>query len=789
MGSPVGAEPLQISDGHVSAFDRPEPGPTKLWYWVRSADDRPVTVAPSAVTVAADGSEKSTRTFSSTVRGEWKEMGSTFVVPQGSARVEVRWDIAPAHQVALVAGLTVAPATDTGGYENLKPGPHPYLYFRKDDIPRLLDKTKQPMVSDTWARVKQEADRILGSDFPPRITDNTDRAVEQARTHARNARVLAFVYAITGDVPYAERAKREVADIFVAEQWTHPKHRGDADLVSAEISFGIGVAYDWLHDRLSVDERRQWRDVLFERGLEPIFRDSAEGVWWSSWYRCNWGAVIHGQAGVAALAFLGEDPRVPTWVNTCREKIRLHRQEIGRDGGWGEGASYANYAWVCATYFMSALQHVTGGRDNLFDDPHLRQMHLFHIYLLEPGYTGFVRFSNCGGGVRGSGQYYHKFAAESRDAYARWTAELMQSSDVFTFLWCDPALVAKPPSDLPLARHFRDIQWAITRTSWTDPDAILFAFKGGYNDWDHHHHDLNHFVLYAHGRPLITDLGYPHQRWGCLTEAHNTIAVNGKEQLNGVNVAGGRGGSDHWCDISDFMHTPEYDYLKGDATRGYDPEDVKGFIREVMFVRPGEDDEPAYFVISDEVEATRPSRFDWHLHTFGQMDVEGDTIRIRQDGAAVAVKMLLPRAFEHEVLQKSWEEAGISKPFATAIADTFIKLHPVEQTASARFLTLLFPQTVEGGEELVCPSTRLIQSDGLLGALVQSGDVRDVALFSLDGRPIVHEGIRTDASRCFVRTKAGRLAHFAVHNATFLDVAERRVFASQQQASTARTLD
>jgi hypothetical protein len=790
--SPVGGEVLQIDNDHVTAFDNPEPGPKKLWYWVRSGDGRPTAVYPQAVIIAPDGDRKYVRTSSRAVAGQWTEMGSTFTVPEGTRRLEIFWQVTPADQAALVAGLTVAPATDTDGYENLQPGPHPYLYFRGDDVPALREKTRQAMARDVWTRVKDEADRIVESDFLPRITHDAERAVEQARGHARNAKVLAFAYALTGDERYAERARREVADILVAEQWTHPKHRGQADLVSAEISFAVGVVYDWLHGQLSAAERQRWRDVVIERGLEPIFRDSAEGVWWSSWYRCNWGAVIHGQAGVAALALLGEDPRVPMWVTTCREKIRLHRQQIGRDGGWGEGATYTTYAWVCATYFMSALQHVTGGRENLFDDADLRQAHLYHIHMLEPDRSGFVKFSNCGTGISRSGEYYRKFAAESGDPHAQWMADLMRSwsaaTNIFGFLWCDPGLEAKPPTDLPLARHFRDIHWAVTRTSWTDPGAILFALKGGYNDWDHHHHDLNHFVLYAHGRPLITDLGYPHETWGCLTEAHNTIAVNDKEQLNGVKVAGGRGGSDHWCEISDFMHTPEYDYLKGDATRGYDPDDVRRFVREVMFVRPGGDAEPTYFVIFDEIEATGPSRFDWHLHTFGDMAVDDATIRIRQDGAAVAVKMLLPEAFEHELLSRSWEETGISKPFPTAIADTFIKLRPAEQTNSARFLALLFPQTIEEGERPACPDARIIQSDGLLGAAIESGDVRDVALFSLGARPIVHDGIRTDAARCFVRMRAGRVSRFAVHRATFLEVAAQRVFASRQAASQAKAV-
>jgi len=255
--------------------------------------------------------------------------------------------------------------------------------------------------------------------------------------------------------------------------------------------------------------------------------------------------------------------------------------------------------------------------------------------------------------------------------------------------------------------------------------------------------------------------------------------VNGKEQLDGVNVAGGRGGADHCAEITEFMHTAQYDYLKGDASQGYDPEDVTSFTREVIFVRPD------YFILFDQVLATKPSRFDWHLHTLGQMIVEGDTISVRQDEAAVAVKMLVPAAFEHEVLHTSCPIAGNPPPM---IDDTYLKLWPAEQSDSANFLTVLFPQPVEEGQEPVCPSVKTINADGLLGALIEDGEVRDIALFALGDEPIEFEDISTDAARCFVRFKQGHPSQFAVHHATFLQVGEHRVFESPGAISEARLL-
>src|SRR5262249_8398827 len=159
------------------------------------------------------------------------------------------------------------------------------------------------------------------------------------------AQMLAFVYALTGKKEYAERARPEIAAALAIADWTESGRVGEADLISAEISFNLACAYDWMYDALSAAERAHLRDVLLRVGLEPTSAASEKNVWWASWYRGNWGAVIHGQAGVAALALLADDPRAADWVRLCRQKIWHYTQAIDRDGGWGEGVSYGCYAW------------------------------------------------------------------------------------------------------------------------------------------------------------------------------------------------------------------------------------------------------------------------------------------------------------------------------------------------------------------------------------------------------------------------------------------------------------
>jgi hypothetical protein len=72
---------------------------------------------------------------------------------------------------------------------------------------------------------------------------------------------------------------------------------------------------------LPEDLQERMKEAIVSRGLEPIVRDIGDKVWWSIWFRGNWGSVICGQAGVAALAILKEEPRAADWIRIFRQKI------------------------------------------------------------------------------------------------------------------------------------------------------------------------------------------------------------------------------------------------------------------------------------------------------------------------------------------------------------------------------------------------------------------------------------------------------------------------------------
>ena len=149
------------------------------------------------------------------------------------------------------------------------------------------------------------------------------------------------------------------------------------------------------------------------------------------------------------------------------------------------------------------------------------------------------------------------------------------------------------------------------------------------------------------------------------------------------NYSGSRGAWEHSTPLSDFVHTEYYDGITGDAKHSYNPELLREYIRQVMFLRPD------YFVIFDSVESDKDSIFEWLFHTFGSIDIKKDFIIIKQGNATLLMKILIPQPFNYELAEQSME--GSRNEYTNKYTDTYIRLRPAERTKRANILVILYP--------------------------------------------------------------------------------------------------
>jgi hypothetical protein len=622
---------------------------------------------------------------------------------------------------------------------------HPRLFFNESDIPDLREKSKVPPCRAIWERILRRC-------------ENSDDIIS-----------LSLAYLMTDDVSFADRAKASIRKIL-----DDPKEWDDPQFLTVDHKLmPVAIGYDWLYNYLTQEERTEIRQIAMKKGVEYTYNAARQHPWWSNWSRCNWALVIYGAAGVASLAFLGEEEGTPDYVKFFSDKLQIWLAEGGEDGGWGEGLSYYSYAWFNGIRFIDALKNVSNGEVDFFKHPFMSKTFSYPLYFTMPDDSGFVNFSNLSGNISATRNIMRKLAAEFQNPYAQWHANKTDSSSPFEFIWYDPHLEPKAPTALPKSKLFKTIHWAVMRTGWTDADDILFAMKGGQNDWDHHHLDHNTFILNAYGERLIIDHGYawatPPDRipYANDTKAHNTLLVNGKGQLDGaVGYAGGRGAWQHYTPLSDFVHSEHYD------------------------------GRPDCFVIFDTVEADDPSTFEWLFHTFGNIGVDGDSVTITQPNASLAIKILTPESFAYDMAEYSMD--GSRNRFIKENTDRYIKVKPMEERRHANFMAILYP--FRTGEEeaamALLAEVQAIKEDNCAGAVIRRGHISDTVLFDREinerrePRKIAAAGISTDGYRCAVRREDnGRISGFAVHSGKELSANKVKLASAPQLMTAAFALE
>ncbi len=502
-----------------------------------------------------------------------------------------------------------------------------------------------------------------------------------------------FAYALSGEETYRDLARRWLLH---ASQWNPEGSTGieSVDHAAHDVLVGLATAYDALYHDLTPSERDTVRTAIagrcaaLYRYLNPFENDPNNNHPWFQTTGLAFGA----------LAIWDEVPEARTWARFATE-IYVARYLClgGIDGEWHEGSDYWTYGLGFVFDFCDAVKSVTGL--DLYRHPWLEKTARFKLYVAPPKGPGlsFGDTHNHPPGGEDAAQMFC-LASAHRDPYAQWYAlQALAASDpkrpgllLRLFLWWDPSVPAKAPSDLPPSALFREAGWALLHTTLEHQQGIHFALHSGHFygvGGGHSHADQNTFLLFAGGEPLVLDsgcydyYGSPHfNGWYIHTKAHNTLMVDGQGQA--VQMAGAHGA------VTRFESTADYDYLCGDASNPVVYQGrVNRFLRHVLFLR-----KLGCFVLIDEVQTPAPASLDWLLHTPAAPDLryEDGMLRatVRRPGASLELYMPEPGALTWEVTESFPEGLMPTKPHR---AEFHLRLNHAASSTQTRFVTVLAP--------------------------------------------------------------------------------------------------
>ncbi|MDR1454084.1 MAG: heparinase II/III-family protein [Tannerella sp.] len=532
---------------------------------------------------------------------------------------------------------------------------HPYLLFDSRSKQAILDRVKnEPEYAQIMDLLIQEGRRIMLNRVEPDRPYN-DPASRYRETsywesylgfYLHGSQLLAFLYQMTGDEAYAQKAYLYAEKLCEMEGWAAGAHRFDIiyprvwpygagddqvvftfDIATGDCALGLALVYDWIYPVMTRAQRDRMRSGLLENAILRV-RGNYEYIWWAEAYKCNWAAICHGGVGLAALSLLTEDPQLVDVVARSCEGFEKMILNYGDDNGWAEGRHYAFYGIRDAIAFPDALKRLTDGSLNLFDVPGWKHPADFALFSLTGAFNdGFSP------GPIGFSYTYNKLIAESRDETAMYYLQTYLSGErrhrnMWELIWPRPTDV-RAVKPAVASKYFPSVEWGFMRRDFSD-EHLQVALKCSPADDPHHGHlDAGTFILTWRGDIFIGEVEqrfydqffFNDVRFDYLyvrSIGHNVAHVNGEEQFIAKRKnqpwQEGVGGK-----IDRFVIAPEYDYAVMDPTGAYPGKHLKNWKRTVVL-----DKENNIALLLDRVDCARGDRIDLLFHPVAKAEVNGD---------------------------------------------------------------------------------------------------------------------------------------------------------------------
>lgn len=535
---------------------------------------------------------------------------------------------------------------------------HPRLFFNKETFPevknRALNEEKQ-----LYDAIKKKVDNLIGQPIvikDPLIEDGQD---SQDHTLGTKAAESAFVYLITEDPKYFELSKNHLEK--VAEYY---QMRNRSGLCIAWYSYSrihALMAYDWLYNDLSADDKKNIGKVLFEEisymlpsvNRPNFYRENRSGIDGGFYNNQN----LEWYLGLAFSGTGTDDSKaleiLKKGYDSHMRVLDYRRKATGDDGGTASGCLpyvLPDYPWAEFNFFNTFISatrgyNITTQWDYLANFPNYVYWNILPK-LREFGYGDAHHTTNSADfpilNMHFS-QVIHFYSDRfpQQASMAKWIMNEMYPrkssiensnfpmSRFFLNSQKVGSVAAVDPSDkIPMGRYFEKMGQIFMR-SGSGPDDTYATFTVSSALSQHRHYDNNNFNIYRKGF-LTLDTGT--RPWPGLhlshyyprTVAHNcvTIRMPGEVLPNYWNYGPAPGEPDQpvpndggqnnlegtW--VVAFDEKEEYVYIASDATGSYNSSKANLVLRQFVFLPPNN------FVVFDRVNSTNkdyPKK--WLLHT------------------------------------------------------------------------------------------------------------------------------------------------------------------------------
>lgn len=643
-----------------------------------------------------------------------------------------------------------------------------------------------------FARMRKEVDRVTATDRVDRNMYGTTYVggigmpIGYCGSGMRLfAPIAAAVHLITGEERYAVAARRWILRTVRSEAWTGEHYglvgraeEGDVGghesftelfpkgfigcwFQTADVSYGLVLAYDMLYHCFSRQERLEVERAMADMGVFRVY----------SKLRFQRDKLVRSNTGLTFIepllmmtAFLKD--RDPVYADIYQWSLAF-MQEYGQhvwneEGVCGEGPGYGigtAASYVTALFTLSAC---TGKELRDMVPESYRSVWKYGLHCSStwwedrPNYMAFGDVSE----KNWLRQSLLAFCASVYgDGEAKYLLETLDDDLPCTRL----ALIVLPASEvkatkpaLPPAHVYIDEPMAFLRTGWQRGDTVLAMTNKSYSN--HGHMDRASIILEFNGEQLLMDPGmvYYNSPSGHLlrkTASHNTLTLSQQDQRMEPRGAAER----YRTAITDFLSTsgdrcPGYqdgiDWVIADATAVY-PQTTR-YVRHILFLRPG------IAVLYDEVELSAPESIELNFICAGEVAAEQDVFA----SSGSRNRLLIHAQASRELVHKT-EPWFSSLP---NIQPCRLIVATAARETSCSFLTVLAPHAMG----MPPPTIHKLAVDHGLGIRIAGEEWEDIVCCSPHGISNASIGVKSDARMVVLRHRQGSLNGMAMLDGTSL---------------------
>ena len=510
-------------------------------------------------------------------------------------------------------------------------GQHPRLLADSDDFDRvrkLIDT--DPYMMHWYERLYQNASAALTADLPVYELPAGDRQLTIARKVTDRVVNMAFVYQITGDRRFADRAVAELLAVSKFPDW-----RASEYLDLAQMAYGVAVGYDWLYNYMTEAQRNTVRDALYNYAVLPTMTTNI-----NFWYKTSHGNLntwCNGALVMAALAIMDDYPEESAaLVAEAVTNVQISIATWLPMGSYFEAVSYYGPGICYLLQMIEAMNDTLGTDFGLSQVDGMKDV-ANYLTIMNTGNNCF-NYGDCSGAVIMSPSVYwfaKEFNMPELAVYERshQHTTISTEDDYLALLWYDPELVADYDRSEDITDHliYSDCYSTVaTFRSAAEDDLLLFAgIKSGSNNFaGHTDMDIGTFVLEAMGERWFDDLGSDSyglpgyfvptketsQRWTYYrkrTEGQNTLVINPTE-LGGQNLQAN-------CQMDEYESGYNGGYATMDMTEAYSTYGASSVERGMMLF-----DNRSRILLRDEITCNSASEIYWFAHTKAAITISAD---------------------------------------------------------------------------------------------------------------------------------------------------------------------